>query len=215
MTRTKEKLLTADDLLRLYSEGVRGELIRGALCKTMPTGLTHGEIVMNLGGALGNFIRPRRLGRLVGSDSGMMLERDPDTVREPDIAFISAQKLPLNVRLSGYYEGAPDLVVEIVSPSDGAREVYHVCASPSARGCGRLSAKARMWISFGVPLVWVVNPENRAIEVYLPFAKWPRMASAQGKRPNEPLLSLTENDILDGGEVLPGFNYPVRDVFDL
>ena len=115
----------------------------------------------------------------------MLLERDPDTVREPDIAFISAQKLPLNVRLSGYYEGAPDLVVEIVSPSDGSREVYH---------------KARMWISFGVLLVWVVNPENRAIEVH---------------RPNQPLLSLTENDILDGGEVLPGFSYPVRDVFDL
>ena len=55
MTRTEEKLLTADDLLRLYSEGVRGELIRGALCETMPTGLTHGEIVMNLGGALRNF----------------------------------------------------------------------------------------------------------------------------------------------------------------
>ncbi len=185
MTRTEEKLLTADDLLRLYSEGVRGELIRGAHCETVPTGLTHGEIVMNLGGALRNFIRPRRLGRLVGSDSGMMLERDPDTVREPDIAFISAQKLPLNVRLSGYYEGAPDLVAEIVSPSDGPREVYH---------------KARMWISFGVSLVWVVNPENRAIDVH---------------RPNQPLLSLTENDILNGGEVLPGFSYPIRDVFDL
>ena len=178
MTLANEKLLTADDLLRLYSEGVRGELIRGALCRTTPTGLTHGEIVMNLGGALGNFIKPRRLGRLVGSDSGMLLERDPDTVREPDIAFISAQKLPLNVRLSGYYEGAPDLVVEIVSPSDGPREVYH---------------KARMWISFGVPLVWVVNPENRAVEVH---------------RPNQPLLSLTDNDILDGGEVLPGFQLP-------
>lgn len=185
MTRTKEELLTADDLLRLYGEGVRGELVRGALWKTTTAGLTHGEIAMNLGGELRNFIRPRRLGRLVGSDSGMMLERDPDTVREPDIAFISAQKLPLNVKLSGYYEGAPDLVVEIVSPSDGAREVYH---------------KARMWISFGVPLVWVVNPENRAIEVH---------------RANQPLLSLTENDILDGGEALPGFNYPVRDVFDL
>ncbi len=125
MTLASEKLLTADNLLRLYSEGVRVELIRDALCKTPPTGLTHGEIVMDLGGALGNFISPRRLGRLVGSDSGMMLERDPDTVRAPAIAFITAQKPPLNVRLSGYYEGAPDLVAEIVSPSDGPREVYH------------------------------------------------------------------------------------------
>ena len=77
------------------------------------------------------------------------------------------------------------MVAEIVSPSDGPREVYH---------------KARMWISSGVPLVWVVNPENRAVELH---------------RPNQALLSLTKNDILDGGEVQPGFNYPVPDVLDL
>ena len=185
MTITTEKLLTAHDLLRLYSEGVRGELIRGALCETMPTGLTHGEVVMNLGSEMRNFVRPRRLGRVVGSDAGMLLERDPDTVREPDIAFISAQKLPLNVQLSGFFEGAPDLVVEIVSPSDSARQVYD---------------KARMWLSFGVPLVWVVDPETRTIEVH---------------RPTQPLLSLTEHDTLDGGDVLPGFNCLVRDVLDL
>ena len=185
MTITKEKLLTSDDLMRLNSEGVRGELIRGVLYKTMPTGLTHGEIVMNLGGELRNFIRPRRLGRLAGSDSGMMLERDPDTVREPDIAYISAHKLPLDVRLSGYFEGWPDLVVEIVSPSDSSREVFD---------------KARMWISFGVSLVWVVDPQTRIIEVH---------------RPDQPLLSLAEDDTLNGGEVLPGFSCPVRDVFDL
>ena len=185
MTITTEKLLTADDLLCLYREGVRGELIRGALCKTMPTGLTHGEIVMNLGGELRNFIRPRRLGRLVGSDSGMLLERGPDTVREPDIAFISARNLPLNVKLSGYFEGAPDLVVEIASLGDSSREVYD---------------KARMWISFGVPLVWVIDPETRTVEVH---------------RSNQPLLILTEDDTLDGGDLLPGFSWPVRDAFDL
>ena len=185
MTITTEKLLTAADLMRLNSEGVRGELIRGVLYKTMPTGLTHGEIVMNLGAELRNFFRPRRLGRLAGSDSGMMLERDPDTVSEPDIAYISAHKLPLDVRLSGYFEGAPDLVVEIVSPGDSSREVYD---------------KAPMWLSFGVPLVWVVDPETRTIERH---------------RPNQPLLRLTEDDTLDGGDVLHGFSCPVRDVFDL
>lgn len=185
MTLTKEKQLTADDLLRLNSEGVRGELIRGVLCKTMPTGVRHGELVMNLGFLLNAFIKPQRLGRLVGSDSGMMLERDPDTVREPDIAFISAHKLPLGDQVSGYYEGAPDLVIEIASPNDSPREVYH---------------KARMWISFGVTQVWVVDPETRTIEIH---------------RLNQPLLSLAEDDTLDGGDVLPGFNCPVRDVFEL
>ncbi len=185
MTLATEKLLTADDLLRLDSQGVRGELIQGVLCKTMPTGLAHGEVVMNLGGELRRFSKPRRLGRIVGSDSGMLLERNPDTVREPDIAFISAQKLPLDVRLSGYFEGAPDLAVEVVSPSDSPPDVYH---------------KARMWISFGVPLVWVVNPEAGAIEIH---------------RPGQPLQTLVEDDTLDGDTVLPGFTCAVRDLFDL
>ena len=123
MTTTQTKLLTADDLLRLYSKGVRGELIRGVLCETMAVGGEHGEIVMNLGGEMRSFIKPRRLGRLAGSDAGVWLERDPDTVREPDLAFISSQKLPLNVRNPGYYEVVPDLVVEIASPSDSRREV--------------------------------------------------------------------------------------------
>ena len=108
MTLPTEKLLTADDLLRLDSQGIRGELVQAVLCKTMLTGLTYGEVVMNLGGELRRFTKPRRLGRIVGSDSGRLLERNPDTVREPDIAFISAQKLPLDVRLSGYFEGAPE-----------------------------------------------------------------------------------------------------------
>ncbi len=106
-------------------------------------------------------------------------------MREPDIAFISARNLPLNVKLSGYFEGAPDLVVEIASLGDSSREVYD---------------KARMWISFGVPLVWVIDPETRTVEVH---------------RSNQPLLILTEDDTLDGGDLLPGFSWPVRDAFDL
>ena len=87
----------------------------------MSTGVTHGEIVMNLGGELRNFVRPRRLGRIIGSDSGILLERDPTTVREPDIAFISAEQYPLGTRVSGYYEGVPELVVEIASPTPWTR----------------------------------------------------------------------------------------------
>ena len=151
MTTTETRLLTAGDLLRLYSEGVRGELIRGVLCETMPTGHEHGAIVVNLSTELRNFIKPRRLGRLVASDSGVWLERDPDTVREPDIAFTSAEKVPLDARITGYAEVTPDLVVEIVSPSDSRREVHD---------------KAQMWLLHGVRLVWVVYPNTRAVDVY-------------------------------------------------
>lgn len=112
---TDTKRMTAGDLLRLRGVGVRGELIRGAICETMPTGQEHVEIVMNLGALLKKFIKPRKLGRLTGSDSGVWSERDPDTVRDPDIAFFSAERMPLGVRVTGYAEAAPDLGVEVVS----------------------------------------------------------------------------------------------------
>ena len=124
MTTIKEKLLTADDLLRLHSEGVRGELIMGGLHETVSSGLEHGEVVANLMSPLHQFVRPQRLGRVFGSDSGIWLERNPDTVREPDIAFISAERLPLDVRVRGYSQVVPDLVVEVVSPSDRPAPVY-------------------------------------------------------------------------------------------
>ena len=182
--KTKPALLTAEDLLRLDSEGVRGELIRGVLHETMSTGEEHGWIVMRLGALLMNFILPRSLGRLVGSDSGVLLERDPDTVREPDLAFTSAARLPAGGPNKGYAEVAPDLVVEVVSPSDQPREV---------------ADKVAMWLSHGVRLVWVVRPANRTIEVH---------------RPATDVRTLSESDALDGLDVLPGFSCPVNAVFD-
>ncbi len=152
-TTTETTLLTAGDLLRLSSEGVRGELIRGVLCEAMPTGHRHGKMVMNLGGALWTFVKPRRLGTLVASDSGVWLERDLDTVREPDIAFTSAEKIPLDAEIPGYAEVAPDLVVEMASPSDSRREVHD---------------QAQMWLRHGVRLVWVVYPDTRTVDVYRP-----------------------------------------------
>ncbi|MCY3881363.1 MAG: Uma2 family endonuclease [Chloroflexi bacterium] len=180
---TEAKLLTADDLLRLDGEGVRGELIRGVLCKTMPAGQVHGKIVTRLVMRMGAFVEPRGLGTLVASDSGVWLERDPDTVREPDVAFTSVEKLPLDAWNTGYAETVPDLVVEVASPSDSRREVHD---------------KAHMWLNHGVRLVWVVQPETRTVDVY---------------RPDEPIATLGEEDSLDGLDVLPGFACDVSAVF--
>ncbi len=182
-TTTEAKLLSADDLLRLDGEGVRGELIRGVLCETMPAGHEHGKIVLNLGSALHSFVTPRGLGTLVASDSGVWLERDPDTVREPDIAFTSAEKIPVDARITGYAEVVPDLVVEVASPSDSRREVHD---------------KAHMWLGHGVRLVWVVQPGTRTIDAY---------------RPDHAVATLGEQDALDGLDVLPGFTCDVSTVF--
>ena len=182
-TSTQTKLLTADDLLRLYGEGVRGELIRGVLSETMPTGTRHGKIVVNLSAELRNFVKPRNLGTLTASDAGVWLERDPDTVREPDIAFFSAVKMPLNADIPGYAEIAPDLVVEIESPTDTRRS---------------LNDKALMWLRYGVRLVWVVHPDTHTVDVH---------------REGAPVATLTVNDALDGTDVLPEFSCPVSEVF--
>lgn len=177
------RLLTAHDLLRLYSEGVRGELIRGVLCETMPTGHEHGAIVANLVILLGTFIKPGKLGSLTASDSGVWLEHDPDTVREPDIAYFSAQKIPLDERVTGYAEVVPDLVVEVASPGDSRREI---------------NDKALMWLSYGVKLVWVVHPDTRTVDVH---------------RPQADVSTLTHSDALDGYDALPGFTCQAADIF--
>ena len=105
-------------------------------------------------------------------------------MREPDIAYTSAARLPPGVRVRGYAEVVPDLVVEIVSPSDGQREV---------------SDKARMWLRYGVRLVWVVQPDTYTVDVY---------------EPGRAVVTLDEHGTLDGLDVLPGFTCAVRDIFD-
>ncbi len=178
-----DQLLTADDLLRLSYEGVRGELVRGVLHETMAAGHRQGKIVVNLVMELDNFARPRKLGTLVASDSGVWLERDPDTVREPDVAFTSAEKIPLDAEIDGYAEVVPDLVVEIVSPSDSRRWARD---------------RAHMWLDYGAPLVWMVHPDTRTIDVY---------------RPGADTSTLHQEDSLDGQDVLPGFICPVSAIF--
>ena len=182
-TKTASGLITADDLLRLCADGVRGELIRGALSETMPTGREHGQIAGRLTVRLGSFIESRGLGIYTTSDSGVQLEHDPDTVREPDIAFFSAERSPPDERVTGYAQVAPDLAVEIVSPSDRLPAV---------------NDKALMWLRYGVRLVWVVRPDERRVDIH---------------RDGHPVAALTESDALDGQDVLPGFSCPVREIF--
>ena len=183
-TDTPPKLLTADDLLELSSDGFYGELIRGVLCESIPPGVDHAQIAAEFCGELRNFVKPRRLGRVLAGDPGVKVERDPDTVRAPDVAFISASRLPLAQRNPVYSEVMPELVVEVKSPSDGRWAVYD---------------KAQMWLRHGVLLVWVVYPEDRTVEAH---------------HANQGVVLYREDDELDGMDVLPGFTCAVRPLFE-
>ncbi len=184
MATNKTKLLTAEDLLRLSSQGVKGELIRGVLHETVSVGKVHARIAMILGAKFVNHVVPRRLGQVGGSDGGVLVERDPDTVREPDIYYVSATRLPLDDQSDGYLEVVPELVVEIVSPGDSPREV---------------NEKIRMWLEHGVSMALEVRPAERTIAIH---------------RPGVPTVTLTGEDVLDGGDVLPGFSLPLSEIFD-
>ena len=180
-----EKLLTADEFLRLCEQRViKGELVKGVHHETMSAGGKHGEVAMAFGTAMTLHVRPNRLGRVAGSDTGVILERDPDTVREPDIAYFSVETLPLDIDVQGYYEVVPDLVVEIVSPNDSPQYV---------------ADRVTMWLSHGVRMVWVVYPVARTVAAH----------QSEG-----PTVIYTEDDELDGGDVLPEFRCSVRDILD-
>ena len=114
----------------------------------------------------------------------MLLEHEPDTVRAPDAAYISRERLPVGALAERYGDAVPELVVEVVSPSDRRSDVHD---------------KARMWLSFGVVLAWVVFPQSRTVEVHRAGA--------------DEIETLTLDDDLDGGPVLPGFAYPLRRLF--
>ena len=129
-------------------------------------------------------VLPRRLGEVGGTDGGVLIRRNPDTVREPDIYFVAAERLPVDEESDGYLDVIPDVVVEIVSPGDSRREINN---------------KTQMWLDNGVLIV---------VEVY------PRMRTVAVHRPGVPAVTLTGGDALDGGDVLPGFTLPLSEIFD-
>jgi Uma2 family endonuclease len=179
---TKTKLITAAELLAMpRGDGKRYELIRGVLIEKMPTGDPHGEAVDSTHLIVGMYARVNDYGVTRVGETGYRLERDPDTVRAPDVAWFAPGRLPQGIQ--GYPEMAPDLAVEIKSPSNSNPE---------------MAAKAMMWLSYGSREVWVADPERTTVTVYRSFA--------------EPVV-LTEDDTLEGGDLLPGFSVPVWQLF--
>ena len=178
---TKPKLMTAEELLLLPDDDMKRELIRGVLTEDMPPGYEHGVVEFRIGRLIGNFAEENDFGEVLGGDSGFILERGPDTVRGPDVAWVAPGRVEGRVR--GFAELAPDLVVEVRSPSDSQRH---------------MAERAMMWLSHGVRMALVADPQSVTLTVY---------------RPGEPPQVLGEFDTFDGGDVLPGFTTPVWSFF--
>jgi len=142
--------LTSEQFATLPSSHGRRELISGEVRMMSPSGWRHGEIVSRLHFALSRHVYTRQLGRLFGAETGFVLERNPDTVRAPDIAFIATQNLPAQDPKGAFWPAPPDLAVEVLSPSDRTGEV---------------DEKIRAWLG-GKAEVWAVDPELETVTVY-------------------------------------------------
>lgn len=144
---TTATMMTADELLHLPDDGFRYELVRGELRKMSPTNLEHGDVAMLIAYSLHGHVKKHRLGKVYINDVGFRLERNPDTVRAPDIGFIRNERI---VRSRKFYEGAPDLAIEVISPGDSFTEVEEKTAD---------------WLSGGTSAVVIVDPKRRTVRI--------------------------------------------------
>jgi len=171
--------VTAEELLAM-PRGEPCELIAGEIVMMTPPGYEHGDIALTIATLLRAHAGRNKLGKVLG-EVGFVLSRDPDTVRAPDVAFVRRDRQPKERRK--YFPGAPDLAVEVVSPSDRLADV---------------DDKTQQWLDAGTPLVWVVWPVTRSVTVH-----------RAGQAPR----ILHEQDAITGEDVLPGFECRVAEFF--
>lgn len=181
MAAATPRPMTAADLAAV-PEAERGELIRGEMQPVSPTNPEHFLLTGRLIGPLHSFVSERHLG-VVGAEGGFTLEVEPDTVLAPDVAFVRREAFPPKGRRLGYPRVVPDLVIEILSPSNGATE---------------MNEQVRIYLAAGVRLVWIVDPVAGVVTVYEPdgAARLPRLGEE-----------------IDGGNALPGFSLALDELF--
>jgi Uma2 family endonuclease len=180
--KLRTRRITGDELLAMGDIGPC-ELIEGRIVPMVPTGSEHGVIESNLSRHLGNFVADKKLGKVMNGEVGIFTRRRPDSVRGADIAFVSRERLA-DRPTKGFLTVAPELVVEIVSPSDRWQDVRQ---------------KIEEYFAIGVQRVWIVEPDNRDVLVY--------SASTEMRK-------LGEGDLLTGEGVLEGFSLPVAELFE-
>ncbi|HYH80298.1 MAG TPA: Uma2 family endonuclease [Longimicrobium sp.] len=182
VTAAEPIFLTADEFLRLPDDGTRRELVLGEVREMTPAGSRHGRIGARILSRLEAHVFANGLGEVYNADTGFRLASDPDTVRVPDVAFVSRGRADRVGDVEGVWPGAPDLAVEVISPTDSY---------------GDVDEKVAEYLGAGCRMVIVVNPRHRRAMVY-----------SSGSA-----VLLTDDDALDGGDVVPGWTLPLKDVF--
>ena len=181
---TETKLTTAEELARMPSEDAHVELVKGVIVRTALACYEHSRIAGNLVIFLGAFLAQNPVGELLVAAGGFVLARNPDTVRAPDAAFVTHKRAGAQAHRPGFFQGAPDLAVEVVSPGDTAVEV---------------EAKVLEYLQAGARLVWVLYPDTRTVKVHAAdrTVRW-----------------LGPGDTLTGDDLLPGFTLPLDRLFE-
>jgi Uma2 family endonuclease len=176
-------LVTAEELEKFPSDDRRYELVEGRVVPMSPVSFSHGTVVITFGGLLGHYVRTHKLGA-VATELGFKLRLKPDTVRAPDIAFIRRERIPAAVP-KGFWDGPPDLAVEVLSPEDRTSE---------------MRAKVEEYLARGVHVVVVIDPERRVVTI---------------ARPGAPSIVLREDDDrLELDDVVTGFSCQLREIFE-
>jgi len=181
-TLAQKNLLTAEEFFLLLDpgDGSQQELVHGEITATAPSGGIHGVSCLKAGRRIGDFVEWNNLGTVTSNGTGFITERGPDSVRGPDISFWSKEKL--TAIPVGYIETAPDMLVEVLSPSNTSKQIR---------------AKLKEYFASGVRLVWVMAPEDRTLTIY--------------RIPDEGRL-LHESALVSGEDVLPEFTCRVSDL---
>ncbi|MCL6476639.1 MAG: Uma2 family endonuclease [Firmicutes bacterium] len=180
---TEKRTYTVDEFWELcHQTDKRLELVRGELRELAPANDEHGYIAMQIAVVVSQFVKQHQLGYTFAAETGFVLSEEPATVRAPDFAYVSRDRAP--ERWSRHFARfVPDLVAEVVSPTD----TY-----------GEVAQKVQDWLDFGVRMVWVVDPATRTVAVH---------------RGGGTFRIYGEGDTLAGEDVLPGFECKVSDIF--
>lgn len=180
---TLPRLMTADDLLQMPGDGFLYELVQGELRSMSPASYRHGKIIINITLSLGQHVRDQQLGDVYAAETGFKLTAEPDTVRAPDVAFVRRERVEAVGDREGYWPGAPDLAIEVISPNDLYTEIEE---------------KVIDFLNAGTGMVLIVNPRKQTVTVYRALSN---------------ISILTEEDIIDGEQIVPGWTFAVRNVF--
>lgn len=183
MTTTTTSKYTENELFNLPKDGFRYELVRGELIKISPAGFEHGMIAMRLARSLATYVEENNLGEVFAAETGFKISSNPDTVLAADVSFVSNKRFEQIKPQKGFGIGAPDLVAEVISPSDSFQYVEE---------------KVTNWLDAGTRLVIVVNPSKKSVTLY---------------RSKTEITILSKQEEIHGQEIVPGWKMKISDLF--